>query len=120
MEHRGWRSLLDGSGAHSYGQLMTDDGVMVLAHGQVFDRQDVIDSLNEALSWRTNEIDHEPLVSLGDDEAALVYRSQADREGAEPAFAALMTSVVAWALASYQQTTTPKLGKTRVSDARLK
>lgn len=112
LEHRGWRSLCDGSGADFYGQLMTEDGVMVLAHGQVFDRQDVIDSLNEAPPWRTYEIDQERLVSLGDDAAALVYRGQAYREEAEPAFVAFMTSVyvrqgAGWALASYQQTPIP-------------
>lgn len=112
LEHRGWRSLCDGSGADFYGHLMTEDGVMVLAHGQVFDRQDVIDSLNEAPPWRTFEIDHERLVSLGDDAAALVYRGQAYREEADPAFVGLMTSVyvrqrTGWALASYQQTPIP-------------
>ncbi|WP_393916544.1 hypothetical protein [Halostreptopolyspora alba] len=33
LEHRGWRPLCDGTGADFYGSLMTEDGVMVLAHG---------------------------------------------------------------------------------------
>lgn len=41
LEHQGWSSLGDRSGADFYGGLMTPDGVMVLAHGQVLDRAEV-------------------------------------------------------------------------------
>lgn len=47
-EHQGWKSLCNSTGADFYGQIMTSDGPSVLAHGQVFDRQMVIDSLNDA------------------------------------------------------------------------
>ncbi len=33
LERRGWDSLCDGTGGEFYGGPMTDDGVMVLAHG---------------------------------------------------------------------------------------
>ena len=113
LEHQGWRSLCESTGDDFYGRIMTEDGVMVLAHGEVFDRERVVESLREAPPWRTYEIDDERLIPLGSDAAALVYRAMAYREGAEPAFVALMTSVYVrragqWALASYQQTPIPQ------------
>ena len=33
IEHDGWRSLCEGSGGSYYGELMTDDGLMVLVNG---------------------------------------------------------------------------------------
>lgn len=112
LEHQGWQSLCNSTGAHFYGKTMTSDGVMVLAHGQVFDRQAVIDSLNEAPPWRTYEITDERLIALSDDHAILVYTGRAYRDGDEPAFIALMSSVYtrqdgAWRLALYQQTPVP-------------
>ena len=62
LEHQGWSSLGDRSGADFYGRLMTPDGVMVLAHGQVLDRAEVVTSLNDAPPWRTYEISDERLV----------------------------------------------------------
>lgn len=113
LEHQGWRSLCDRTGSDFYGRLMTEDGVMVLAHGQVFSRDDVVASLSDAPPWRTYEIDEERLIPLGDSAAVLVYRGTAYREGPDPAFIALMASVYVrrgdgWALASYQQTPVPQ------------
>ncbi|SDS03277.1 protein of unknown function [Brevibacterium sandarakinum] len=113
LEHQGWQSLCNGSGSDFYGHLMTDDGVMVLAHGQVFSRQDVVDSLSEAPPWRTYEIDEERLIPLGDSAAVLVYRGKAYREDSSPAFIGWMASTYVrgddgWALASYQQTPVPE------------
>lgn len=112
LEHRGWKSLCDGTGADFYARIMTGDAVMVLAHGQVFDRRAVIDSLNEAPPWRTYEIADERLVTLSDHHAILVYTGRAYREEDEPAFTALMSSVYTradgtWRLALYQQTPVP-------------
>jgi hypothetical protein len=85
---------------------------MVLAHGEVFDRRAVIDSLNEAPPWRTYDITDERLIALSDDHGILVYTGRAYRDGNEPAFIALMSSVYtrrdgAWRLAHYQQTPVP-------------
>jgi len=112
LEHRGWASLCDSTGADYYGRIMTTDGVMVLAHGQVLDRQAVIVSLEAAPPWRTYDISDERLVVLGDDDAVLVYTGRGYREGDEPEFTALMSSVYtrrdgAWRLALYQQTPVP-------------
>ncbi|HRO94815.1 MULTISPECIES: nuclear transport factor 2 family protein [Micrococcaceae] len=112
LEHQGWQSLCNSTGADFYGRLMTDNSVMVLAHGQVFSRQDVVESLNEAPPWRSYDIDEERLIPLGDSAAVLVYRGTAYRDGTAPAFVALMASVYVrqgngWALASYQQTPIP-------------
>lgn len=112
LEHQGWKSLCTSTGADFYGRIMTGDGVMVLAHGQVFDRQAVIDSLNEAPPWRTYDIADERLIVLGADRAILVYTGRASRDESEPAFNALMSSVYTrhegeWRLALYQQTPIP-------------
>ena len=112
LEHRGWASLCDSTGADYYGRIMTTDGVMVLAHGQVLDRQAVIVSLEAAPPWRTYDISDERLVVLGDDDAVLVYTGRGYHEGDEPEFTALMSSVYtrrdgAWRLALYQQTPVP-------------
>jgi hypothetical protein len=112
VEHRGWQSLCDGTGAAFYGDVMTDDGVMVLAHGQVLSRQEVIDTLSEAPPWQTYEIDEERLIPVGESAAVLVYRGRASRAGQQAAFTALMSSVyvrreTGWALAVYQQTPVP-------------
>lgn len=112
LEHQGWKSLCNSTGADFYGRIITSDGVMVLAHGQVFDRQAVIDSLNEAPPWRTYDITDERLISLGEDRAILVYNGRAYRDENEPAFIALMSSVYTrhdgnWRLALYQQTPIP-------------
>lgn len=67
---------------------MTDDGVMVLAHGQVFSRQDVVESINEAPPWRSYNIQEERLIRLGESAAVLVYRGTAYRDDPVPAFEA--------------------------------
>lgn len=112
IEHRGWTSLCDSTGADFYGSIMTDDGVMVLAHGVVMDRDAVVASLNEAPPWRTYEISDARLVNAGKDATALTYTGRAYREGDEPAFEGLMSSVYvygegSWGLALYQQTVIP-------------
>lgn len=112
LEHQGWKSLCTSTGADFYGQIMTSDAVMVLAHGQVFDRQAVIDSLNEAPPWRSYDITDERVIVLSDDQAILVYTGRAYRDEDEPAFVALMSSVYTrqdgnWRLALYQQTPVP-------------
>ncbi|QBI52242.1 nuclear transport factor 2 family protein [Streptomonospora litoralis] len=115
LEHQGWRSLCDGTGSDFYGSIMTEDGVMVLAHGQVFDRPTVIASLQDAPPWSGYEISGERVVGLGEDSAALVYRARADRGGPGTEFTALMSSAYvrrggAWRLAVYQQTPVPTPG----------
>lgn len=112
LEHQGWRSLCNSTGADFYGRIMTSDGVMVLAHGQVLDRNAVIDSLNEAPPWRSYDIADERLLALSEDHVILVYAGRAYRDEDEPAFTALMASVYtrqdgAWRLALYQQTPIP-------------
>jgi hypothetical protein len=111
LERRGWDSLCDGTGGEFYGGLMTDDGVMVLAHGFALPRDAVVASLGDAPPWAGYEIRDPRLVALGDDATALVYTGQAWRDG-EPVFEALMSSVYVrrdegWRLALYQQTPIP-------------
>lgn len=108
LEHAGWEALCSSSGAGFYGDLMTDDGVMVLADGSVFDRPAVIASLDGAPAWEDYTIDDPRLVRIGS-EAAIVYSSVARR--GDTTFAARMSSVYVhegdrWRLALYQQTPT--------------
>ena len=42
VERAGWEALSRGGGATFYGDLMHPDGVMVLPHGFVFDRDAVV------------------------------------------------------------------------------
>ena len=114
LEHQGWSSLCDGTGADFYGRLMTPDAVMVLAHGLAMDREAVIASLNDAPPWQAYDISDERLVEVDADTAALIYTGRASR-GSEDHFHALMSTVYTrcdgqWRLALYQQTPIPPIG----------
>ena len=109
LERRGWDSLCDSTGAEYYGDLMTEDGLMVLADGSVMDRATVVESLENAAPWSSYDIDDPRLAAVGDDSAALVYVGTGYREGDQPAFVGIMSSVYVrqdgrWRLALYQQT----------------
>lgn len=119
LEHRGWQALCDGEGATFYGALMTQDAVMVLAHGYVLDRQTVIESLQGAASWDSYAIDQPEVLPLGSNQILLRYTGTGQRRGA-PDFVALMSSVYVrvdgeWRLAHYQQTPVPRANTARAS-----
>lgn len=108
LERAGWDSLCSSWGAEFYGDLMTDDGLMVLVNGAVLDRDAVTASLGAAPAWDGYRISEEQLVPLGEDAAVLVYRASAHRGDVE--FEALMASTYRVVegrprLALYQQTT---------------
>ncbi len=108
LERRGWNSLCDSTGSTFYGDLMTDDGLMVLANGAVMDRDQVVASLSEAPPWRSYDIDDARVVG-GGETSALVYVGTGYRDDDEPAFVGVMSSVYVrkddrWRLALYQQT----------------
>jgi len=112
IERSGWDSLCNSTGDTFYGQLMTDDAVMVLANGAVMDRDAVVESLGQAPPWRKFEISDVRLVRTGTDSATLVYVGTAYRDDEEPAFVGTMSSVYLregddWRLALYQQTPNP-------------
>ncbi|MFI6218546.1 nuclear transport factor 2 family protein [Nocardia brasiliensis] len=109
IEGQGWDSLCDGTGAEFYGSLMTGDAIMVLANGTILDRDGVIAALQESPPWRTYEICQPRVIDVGVHSKILVYTGVAYRDGAEPAFTGLMSSVYLrvggeWKLALYQQT----------------
>ena len=108
LEHRGWQALCDGNGAEFYGAIMTDDAVMILAHGQALDRDAVVASLEHAPPWDSYAISAPTVRTLETDVALLRYTGTG-RRSAEPDFTALMASVYVrvgstWRLAHYQQT----------------
>jgi uncharacterized protein (TIGR02246 family) len=109
LERRGWDSLCDSTGARYYGDLMTDDGIMVLADGSVMDRDAVVASLEHAPPWQSYDIEDVRLVDAGGEAAAIVYVGTGYRDGDQPAFVGIMSSVYVrqdrrWRLALYQQT----------------
>ena len=108
LEHGGWTSLSDGTGDRFYGDLMTEDGLMVLANGMVMDRDGVVSALGQSPPWTRYEIDDVRLVAMGPDTAALVYTGTGWREGADEPFVGAMSSVYhrvggTWKLALYEQ-----------------
>lgn len=109
LEHAGWRSLCDGTGDRLYGDVMTDDALMVLANGMVMDRTTVVSALGQSPPWARYAIDDVRVVSVADDTAALVYTGTGWRDGDETPFVGAMSSVYhrtddGWKLALYQQT----------------
>ena len=99
LEHRGWRSLCDGTGPEVYAELLGDAAIMVLAPGQALDRAATLASLRDAPPWQRYTIEQPRVVPVGPDAAALVYRGTG----------AWMTSVYVrrdggWGLALHQQT----------------
>jgi hypothetical protein len=111
LERRGWDSLCDGTGSTFYGDLMADDGLMVLADGSVMNREAVVESLEHAPPWKSYDIDDPRVIDAGDGTAAVVYVGTGYRDGDQPAFVGVMSSVYVrrdgrWRLALYQQTPT--------------
>ena len=111
LERRGWDSLCNSTGAQFYGDLMTDDGIMVLADGAVMARDAVVASLEHAPPWQSYDIEDVRLVDAGVDAAAIVYVGTGYRDGDQPAFMGVMSSIYVrqdgrWRLALYQQTPT--------------
>ncbi len=112
IERRGWDSLCDSTGDVFYGQLMTDDALMVLANGMVLARDGVVEALSQSPPWRRHDISDVRLVRTGTDGAALVYVGTAYGDEGGPPFVGAMTSVYVragddWRLALYQQTQLP-------------
>lgn len=108
LEHAGWQSLCDGTGAAFYGGIMADDAVMVLANGMVMDRDTVISSLGQSPPWARYQIEDVRVVKVSPDTAALVYTGTGWRDGQDAPFVGAMSSVYhrtgdGWTLALYQQ-----------------
>ena len=109
---RGWNALCQQRGAELFGDLMTHDALMVLADGQVMDRDEVVEALAEAPPWVSFELEEARVVAVGEGGTALVYRAKAFRDADSPPFVAAMTSVYArhagrWRLVLYTQTPVP-------------
>jgi hypothetical protein len=111
LEHEGWHSLCTGTGSEFYGRVMTTDGVMVLANGQVMTREEVVAALRDAPPWASYEISDLRRVAVGPDATALVYVGTAHRDEGPSIVAAMTSSYVRvdgqWRLALYTQTPVP-------------
>ncbi len=111
LEHAGWRSLCEARGGDFYGRTMTDDGLMVLANGDVMTRDEVVDALSTSPAWDRYAIADARYVALDDDSLVLVYRGTGWRADGS-AFVGAMASTYTrrageWRLALYQQTPAP-------------
>ena len=112
LERRGWDALCAGTGADFYGEVMAEEGVMVVGNGTVLDREAVLSSLHDSPPWTRYSIDSVRLVPAGPESAALVYTTEAFRDGDAPAFTGAMTSLYrrqdgGWRLAVHTQTPLP-------------
>ncbi|WP_309080629.1 DUF4440 domain-containing protein [Zhihengliuella sp.] len=110
LEHRGWQALCSSRGGSFYGDLMTEEALMILVNGAVMDRGTIAATLDEAPPWAEYSIDEPRRIPVGEDATALVYRARATREGQDEPFTALMASTYRVVdgvprLALYQQTT---------------
>lgn len=110
LERRGWDALCESRGGRFYGDLMTEDAVMILVNGMVLDRQTIAASLDDSPPWSTYRLDEARLVRTGLESAAIVYRATATRTGDAEPFVALMSSHYRrldgrLRMALYQQTT---------------
>jgi hypothetical protein len=108
LEQAGWQSLCGGTAGAFYADVMTEDAVMVLAHGELMTRAEVIEALTAEPAWTSYSIDDARTVVIGRDSTALVYTGIGHRQG-NADFVATMTSIYvregeAWKLALYQQT----------------
>ena len=74
LERRGWDSLCDSTGGTFYGDVMIEDGLMILANGAVMDRPTVVAALDNAPPWRTYSIDDVRVVTRASPNA--VYDAQ--------------------------------------------
>ena len=111
MEHAGWASLCNGTASEFYGDVMTDEAVMVLANGTVMTRDEVIQALRDAPPWAAYEIDDVRFVSVGHLDCRRVPGNRTPRRGGT-SFVGVMTSIYVerdghWKLALYQQTPKP-------------
>ena len=111
LERAGWHALCRSTGAQFYDEVMADDGVMVLAHGQAMGKSEVVAALREAPPWSSYALDDLRVLPAGEDGAVVVYHATARRDGRSP-FTAWMTSTYrraegTWRLVAYTQTPTP-------------
>jgi hypothetical protein len=108
LEHAGWRALCEGTAVGFYTQTMALDGLMVIATGQILDRDTVLDVFEHAPTWHHYEIADARLLTITDDVVTLVYRGSGWRTVDDPPFTATMTSTYrrhtnSWELVLYHQ-----------------
>ena len=56
LERAGWDALCTGTGDRFYADLMTSDGLMVLADGSVLDRDAVADGFSAAVDFGVTQV----------------------------------------------------------------
>jgi hypothetical protein len=106
LEEVFWRAA---GSREKYADNLAPDAVHVFpGWGVVTDRERVLRSVEDAEPWESFTIDDPQVVALGDDAAALLYTTRANRAGQAPYLAAITTVYRRdegdWRLVVHQQT----------------
>jgi hypothetical protein len=108
VEERLWRAAGD---RDAYAADVAPTAVHVFPGWGAVGLPDVLVAVEQSQPWRSFSLDDVEAIQLGADAAALVYRTRAERVGAEPYRAAITSVYVrrdgAWRLALHQQTPLP-------------
>ena len=75
----------------TYAAHLADDAVHVFPRWRVSDRERVLGAVEDSTPWESFTIDNPRAVELGDNAAALVYTTNANRAGQAPYVAAITT-----------------------------
>jgi hypothetical protein len=111
LEERFWQAAGDREG---YEANLAHDAAHVFPGWGITDRERVLESVASVEPWQSFTMDDLQFVPLGDDAAALVYKTHAQRAG-QPPYVAAMTSVyrrtgTGWELVVHHQTPLPSGG----------
>jgi hypothetical protein len=106
LEEVFWRAA--GGDRDSYEANLASDAVHVFPGWGVTDRERVLRAVENEEPWESFTIDDPQVVSLGEDAAALIYTTRANRAGQTPYVAAITTVYRhqggSWQLVVHQQT----------------
>ncbi len=110
LERQGAQALTSGRAAGFYGELLTDNALMVVP-GFIVDKAIFVQTADSEASWTSFTVEDPRVTSLTSDAAILTYRGRGQRTG-QPDYVAWMSSVYVkrdgrWRLAHHQQTPQP-------------
>ena len=112
LEDSGWRALCEQRGAEFYGEMLTDD-VLIVVPGMLIDRATFLASADSE-PWASYRIEDPHAVELTPDGVTLTYHVTASRSEGPTYMARLASTWVRrdddWRLAFHQQTPDPPPG----------
>jgi len=107
LERRGWDALSAPNAAAFFGELMTDDAVMVFP-GTVMTKRESLAAMTSARPWASYRIEDIRVLRVGSGGRLVLYRAIAKRATGAP-YDALMSSIYVrrsdgWKMVFHQQT----------------